>query len=61
MSEKERPKKPLAVDVIADQPRRDTYSPEHGSGSPNLQPGELRNREAWKSHSPAKQIKPKMK
>jgi hypothetical protein len=44
MSENEKPKQPLATDVIANAPRRDTYSPEeHGSGNPHLQPGELQN------------------
>jgi hypothetical protein len=41
MSENEKPKKPLATEVIGNMPRRDTYSPEHGSGNPHLQPGEL--------------------
>ena len=45
MSENEKPKKPLATEVIASMPRRDTYSPEHGSGNPHLQPGELQK--AW--------------
>jgi len=63
MSEHEgKPKQPLATDVIANAPRCDTYSPkEHGSGNPHLQPGELQNSEAWKSHKPAKQLKPKTK
>jgi hypothetical protein len=34
--------------------RRDTYGPDHGSGNPNLQPGELQNSEVWKSHKSAK-------
>jgi len=51
MSETGTPKKPLAVDVIATQPRRDTYDPsEHGHGSPPLQPGELQKSAAWKAH-----------
>ena len=61
MSENEKPKKPLSVDVIASLPKRDTYGPEHGSGSPNLDPGELQNSKAWKEHKPAKQVKPKEK
>jgi hypothetical protein len=60
MSENEKPKKPLSVDVIASLPKRDTYGPEHGSGSPNLDPGELQNSKAWKEHKPAKQL-PKKK
>ena len=58
MSENEKPKKPLATEVIASMPRRDTYSPEHGSGNPHLQPGELQK--AWHEkplkprHKPAK-------
>jgi hypothetical protein len=61
MSENEKPKKELATEVIANMPKRDTYSPEHGNGSPNLDPGELRNGKAWKEHKPAKQAKPKKK
>jgi len=47
---------------------RDTDGPEHGSGNPNLQPGELQDSEAWKSHKsspatkeqkPTKQVKPR--
>jgi len=30
--------------------RRQTYSPEHGSGNPHLQPGELCESGVWKSH-----------
>jgi len=59
MSENETTKKPLATDVIANAPRRDTCSPEHGSGNPHLQPGELQTSETWKSHKPAKLVKPK--
>jgi hypothetical protein len=57
----DKPKKPTSAEVLANLAKRDTYGPEHGSGNPHLQPGELRNSEAWKSHSPAKQIKPKTK
>jgi hypothetical protein len=60
MSEHEgKPKQPLATEVIANAPRRDTYSPEEQcSGNPHLQPGELQK--AWHEkplkprHKPAK-------
>jgi hypothetical protein len=71
MSEHEgKPKQPTAPEVIANMPRRDTYSPEHGTGSPHLQPGELQDSEVWRSHksspatkeqNPAKQVNPKKK
>jgi hypothetical protein len=57
----DKPKKPTSAEVIANMPRRDTYSSEHGSGNPHLNPGELQDSEAWKSHKPAKQITPKKK
>jgi hypothetical protein len=47
-------KQPTAPEVIANMPRRDTYSSEHGSGNPHLQPGELQK--VW---HPDKQEKPK--
>jgi hypothetical protein len=50
------------VDDVAkyeNEQRRDTYSPEHGSGNPHLQPGELRNSETWKSHKSSGAVKPK--
>ena len=59
MSEIEnKPKQPLATDVLATQPRRDSYS---GSGNPHMNPDEnpLSSSETWKSHKPAKQVKPK--
>ena len=55
----DKPKQPTAPEVIANMPRRDTYSPEHGSGNPHLQPGELQDSEAWRSHKPAKHVKTK--
>ena len=55
MSENEKPKKPLATDVIANLPRRDSYSPKHGSGNPHLEPGELQK--VW--HPAPKPGKPK--
>ena len=62
MSEYEnKPKQPTATDVLANQPRRDNYATDKGGGNPHLQPGELQNSEAWKSHKPAKQVKPKTK
>jgi len=61
MSEYEgKPKQPTSVDVLSQAPRRETYSDEHGTGSPNLDPGELQNSKAWKEHKPAKQL-PKKK
>src|SRR5215469_5415107 len=33
-------KKPTSAEVIANMPRRDTYSPEHGSGNPHMNPDE---------------------
>jgi len=54
--ENENPKKPLATVVIANMPCRDAYSPTRGSGNPHLEPGELQNSKAWKSHKPAKQV-----
>jgi hypothetical protein len=50
----DRPKKPTSVDVLSQAPRRDNYGPEHGSGSPNLDAGELQKSKAWKEHKPAK-------
>jgi len=29
---------------------RDSCSPEHGTGNPHLQPGELQDSAAWKAH-----------
>jgi len=52
MSENEKPKKPLATEVLANMPRRDTNSPEHGSGNPHLNPGELQK--VWHPRKPAK-------
>jgi hypothetical protein len=55
---------PTGVDDVAkyeNEERRDTYSPEHGSGNPHLRPGELRTSEVWRSQKPAKQLKPKTK
>jgi hypothetical protein len=57
----DRPKQPTSVEVIANMLRRDTYSPEHGSGNPHLQPGELQNSETWKSHKPHGTAKPNKK
>jgi hypothetical protein len=56
MSEFEnKPKQPLATDVIANMPRHNTYSREHGSGNPYLQSGELQK--VW--HPAPKPAKPK--
>ena len=35
-----------------EQQRRDTYGPDHGSGNPHLQPGELQK--AWRGEKPEK-------
>ena len=50
MDKNEKPKQPLATEVIANMPRRDTYGPDHGSGNPHLQPGELCESDVWNSH-----------
>jgi len=59
----DKPKQPTSAEVIANMPRQDTYSPEHGSGNPHMNPDEnpLSESEVWKSHKPAKQVKPKKK
>jgi len=57
----DRPKKPLSVDIIAQMPRRDTYDKGHGTGSPNLDPGELQNSKAWREHASRKPAKPAKK
>jgi len=57
----EKQKFPKATEVIANLPQRDTYDKSHGSGNPHLQPGELQGSEAWKSHRPAKPVKPAKK
>jgi len=55
MSEYEgKPKQPTSVDVLSQAPRRETYSDENGTGSPNLDAGELQKSKAWKEHKPAK-------
>ena len=41
--------------------RRDTYGPEHGSGNPHLQPGELCESEVWNSHKSHGTVKPPKK
>jgi hypothetical protein len=42
----DKPKKPTSAEVLSQAPRRDTYGPDHGSGNPHLQPGELQK--AWR-------------
>ena len=54
----DRPKKPTAPEILSKVPRKDTYDKSHGAGNPRLQPGELQTSETWKSHKPAKQVKP---
>ena len=34
------------AEILANVPKKDTYGTDHGSGNPNLQPGELRA--VWK-------------
>jgi len=48
----EKPKKPTSAEVLSQAPRRDTYGPEHGSGNPHLQPGELQK--VWHPAKPGK-------
>jgi hypothetical protein len=58
MSEFEgKPKQPKATEVLSEVPRKDTYGPDHGSGSPHLQPGELQK--AWHGGKPEKEPKKK--
>jgi hypothetical protein len=62
MSESEKPKKPLATEVIANMPRRDPYdSAEHGTRNPHLQPGELCESEIWNSLKSHGTVKPPKK
>jgi len=37
----EKPRKPTSAEILSKAPRRDNYGPDHGSGNPHLQPGEL--------------------
>jgi hypothetical protein len=55
----DKPKQPTASEVIANMPRRDTYSPEHGSGDPHMNPDDrpLSESETWKSHASRKPAK----
>jgi hypothetical protein len=59
----DKPKQPTASEVIANMPRRDTYSPEHGSGDPhtNWDDKPLSESETWKSHASQKPAKPAKK
>jgi hypothetical protein len=52
----DKPKVPKATEVIANQPRRDTYGPDHGSGDPHMNHDDkpLRESKVWQSHSSAK-------
>jgi hypothetical protein len=63
MSEYETPKKPTAIDVIANQPRRDNYAPDKGGGDPHMNPDDkpLSESETWKSHKSHKPAKPAKK
>ena len=56
MSETRKPKKPLAVDVIAKMPRRDNNGPDKGGGNPHMNPDEnpLSESETWRSHASRK-------
>jgi len=61
MEDKPKNKKPTSVDILSQAPRRDSYDKsQRGSGSPNLNAGELRTSKAWREHKPAKQL-PKKK
>jgi len=59
----EKQKFPKATEVIAEQPRRDTYGTEHGSGDPhtNWDDKPLSESETWKSHASRKPAKPAKK
>ena len=59
----DKPKQPTASEVIANMPRRDTYSPEHGSGDPhtNWDDKPLSESETWKSYASRKPVKPAKK
>lgn len=46
---------PNSAEILSEAPRRDTYDKTHGSGNPNLQPGELQK--IW--HPADKPRKPK--
>ena len=35
-------KQKTSAEILANVPKKDPYGPDHGSGNPNLQPGELR-------------------
>jgi hypothetical protein len=54
-----RPKKPISSEILSHVPRKDSYDKSHGSGNPHLQPGELQDSPAWKSHTPHKPARPK--
>jgi len=58
MSETGKPKKPLAVEVIAKMPRRDNNGPDKG-GDPhtNWDDKPLSESETWKSHASRKPAK----
>jgi len=45
-------KKPTSAEVLSQMPRRDPYGPDHGSGNPHLQPGELQK--VWHGGKSAK-------
>jgi hypothetical protein len=63
MSENETPKKPTAIDVIANQPRRDNNGPGAGGGDPHMNWDDkpLSGSETWKSHKSHGTVKPKKK
>jgi hypothetical protein len=49
-------KQKTSAEVLSEQPRRDTYGPEHGSGDPqtNWDDRPLRESKVWQSHKSAK-------
>jgi hypothetical protein len=59
MSETGKPKQPTSVDVIANMPRRENNAPLDKSPHRNWDDNPLSESEVWKSHKPAKQVKPK--
>ena len=34
-------KKATSAEILSNVPKKDSYGPEHGSGNPHIQPGEL--------------------
>jgi hypothetical protein len=51
----EKLKKPISAEILSQAPRRDSYGPDHGTGNPHLQPGELQK--VWHRGRPTKSEK----